>query len=118
MNYLLLIFGSLFILMTINANLIQLVLDRKTKFKKFDIYDQTGILFLFVFFGVFCLPFMKQIKRHRRILYFRKRLKGLKEYPTFVMISNPSKPITPNDIDKEILNIERLLKLERLKRKV
>lgn len=118
MNYLLLIFGSLFILMTINANLIQTVLDRKTKYRKFDIYDQSGILFLFVFLGIFCLPFIKQIKKYRRTLYLRKRLKELKEQPTFIMFNNPSKPITTNDIDKEIHSIERLLKLERLKRRV
>jgi len=102
--------------MIINANLIQLFLDRKTKYKKFDIYDQPGILFLFIFLGVFCLPFMKQIKKYRKRLYLEKKLKVLKDFPTLTIIQNPG--LTKNKINKEILNIERLLKLERLKRKV
>jgi hypothetical protein len=114
MNPLLIIFGGIFLLMVINANLIQTFLDSKTKYKNFDIYDQSQILFLFVFFGIFCLPFMKQIKQYRKRLYLKNRRKDLnnRSYIKY------KESLTDDMIDEEIFNIERTLKLERLKRRV
>jgi len=107
---------SIIILMAINANLIKLYLDEKTKYREFDIYDQSQILFLFIFLGIFCLPFIKQIKKYRKRLYLEKRLDQLKTNKAFTLFQEPKMKI--EDIDKEIFSIERLLKLEKLKKKV
>jgi len=104
-------------MVVINANLMHVYLDKKTKPKKCDIYDQIGVLFLFMFFGVFTLPFIEQVKRLRKRLYLKKMLNRLKYEPRFLVYS--SEPdLTYNDIEKEIFIIERYLKLQRIKKKV
>jgi len=108
-------FIILIVLMAVNANLIKLYLDRKTKYKNIDVYDQEQILLLFLFFGIFTLPFIKQIKRYRKISYLKLRLQQLKEYPILLIVNNPL--LTMDDINKEKFSIERYLKLRRLKRK-
>jgi hypothetical protein len=116
----LLIIGlSIFGLMVINANLIQSFLDRKTRPKKVDIYDQSQIFFLFVFLGIFVVPFMKQIKRYRWILYLKKRLKELKDDKelSFIRYGKNDPSFTPEKIQAKIRAIERTLKLERIKKK-
>ena len=106
----------LFVLMALNANLIQAFLDRKTRYKKCDIYDQPAILYLFVFFGVFTLPFMNQVKRLRRRMYLKKRLKELKQNDKYLLLTRQVE--SWEEIENEIFTIERTLKLERLKRKI
>lgn len=114
MGHLLIIIGSIFILMVINANLIKLYLDEKTRYKNIDIYDQPIILFFYMFFGVFILPFMKYMKRYRKILYLKKRLNDLRNR-SYVIYKNPT--LTDEKINNEIFSIKRILKIERIKRK-
>ena len=106
---------SSLVLMAINANLIKLYLDDATKYKC-DIYDQEKIFLLYVFFGLFLLPFKKRLKRYRKILYLKKRYIDLTENIIFTMLQDTS--LTNNKIEEEIFHIERLLKLERLKKKI
>jgi hypothetical protein len=101
----------IFALMVINANLIQTFLDRKTMYKKCDIYDQPAILYLFVFLGIFTLPFMKQIKRLRRRLYLENKLKELRRTVELKCDGIPGRS------EQKLANLERQLKLERIKRK-
>ena len=98
-------------IMVINTNLIQTFLDKKTMYKKCDIYDQSGILYLFIFFGVFTLPFMKQVKRLRRRLYLESRLKELRETDRLQCDGIPGRS------KQKLINLERQLKLEKVKRK-
>jgi len=99
-------------LMVINANLMQLFLDRKTMYKKCDMYDQPLILNLFMFFGIFTLPFMKQIKKLRRKLYLENKLKELRRTVELKCDGIPGRS------EQELANLERMLKLERVKRKL
>ena len=101
-----LIFGvSAILLITINANLIKLYLDDKTKYKC-DIYDQGKVLLLCVFFGIFLLLFQKQLKRYRKRLYLEEKLRKLNEHKFFAVSVHAES--TYKDIEEKIFSVERL----------
>jgi len=107
------IFGVIIlVVMVINANLIKLHLDVKTRYKHIDVYDQSNFLFLFLFFGIFTLPFLEYVKHQRKISYLKKRCIELKyKLKIGIYYNDDGDPV------KELLVLERYLKLERIKRK-
>ena len=94
--------------LVINSTLIQVFLDEKTWYKECDIYDQPPIFHLFLFFGIFTLPFLKQIRKLRRKLYYDSKLKELR------LRVNIHPNGTPDIYNIKLDNLERQMKLERL----
>jgi len=48
-------------------------LDKKTKYKRDLSYEKNCIIFLFIIFGIFLIPFIKKIKNYRKNKYFIDR---------------------------------------------
>lgn len=63
-------------------------LDKKTLYKKNRSYESEWFVLLFILFGIFLIPFIKNIKNYRKNNYIKERFKFIihesvcmKEYP-------------------------------------
>jgi len=119
-----LMFGMFGILLINSA--IKYPFDKWTMYKKSDLADQAGwFVILFLFFGVFMLPFIKPIKQFRKIHYIKNKIHMYK----FWVIGHRIHPPNPNgkvwpeyyEIDdklhEEYMNNQRYIKLIKLQRK-
>jgi hypothetical protein len=100
------------VLLAFNANLSKLYLDDKTKYKNQDMsYGPGWLVMVFLVFGIFLIFFIKPLKRLRKINYYKNKLRQLK----FCGFYNYNKDIAVKS--KEIKEIERFLKLDKIRRK-
>ena len=117
-----------FALMTINSG-VKYPLEKLTMYRKSDISSQaTWFIILFVFFGIFMLPFYKPIKQYRKLYYIKNVVRSY-EYWCLSLglrppdLNAPLKNIWPESIEpqdiyhEEYRNNKRYLKLIKLQRK-
>jgi len=95
------------------------ILDRHTKPIN-DHSNDGGSAFLFLFFGIFCLPFVRSIRKSRLIDYLIEKYNSkVQEFNKLVFVSgvyyNSSTEIEIKNLKKEIRNLKIRIELVKLK---
>lgn len=110
-----LIFGAIMLFPPIVNVIIAPYLDRYTRPNETN--DESGFGFILLFFGIFCLPFIKKIRKTRLIWYLENILENNKrKLRRLKYVHGYTDDIEISKLEKEILLLERKLKLEKLKK--
>lgn len=102
---------------TVSTFLYTSYLNKKTSYNDSELPDKSTLIMFLL--GPFCLLFIKNLKKYRKRLYYKKHLSYLKMMRKFDLdFSNihPGYKIT-NENDKKIQQLERVLALEKLNKK-
>jgi hypothetical protein len=115
------IFSSIMLLPPIINIIIAPYLDFYTKPENESIIDNHQYGFVFLFFGIFLLPFRKKIRKYRMMLYLQEQLNTKKNDLDKLLnvVCSASMYVDEIGIEKlkkDIFRLERKIKLEKLKK--